>query len=975
MTLKIGVEADFDPSSAEAQIKQFGKAINDMMQQAAQANKTQFNPIDVKSLDDIKRIKQEFEVLLRLNANLRRAIKQTGQEGKDLTQIDFNRLLPNAGTRGKQMQNILNYVLGANHAPLPAGGGGGNQPPVPPTPTPPSSPAGGGAGRLAQSVLNSVSPLTGGVGGVAAGALGTGMSSGFGAGVAGLFGGMLALGVGKLVGNIADRMQQAEDNAVAYDRLKRVLGDVGVSFGALKTTVNETAGKVKLTFSETAKLATDYAKSANLSTGQAGQLPKELMTSVGFARAFGGDPTFTSGIFGQLRGSNVTRSEQDTRRFALLIGETIGKSNAFSQMENVSQALADYATSQARGTLGNVNTAGYAGMFSAMVGSKIPGLDATGSAALLARLQTTMSAGGAHGEASQFFTGRVGASMGLSPLQTMVMRELGPFATANMAFGKGSAYASYMPSGVGQAPTGNLNYLQATRNLLDKDMPDRNENDRLLKAIAFANHTGLGINQSMRLMKMKPNELGELQDYADLGKMSESGIGNLYKAKFGSANDLKALAADMFTRTGSAKLSEKENAALTEAMTGKDINKQRETLAGIVALRDQAETDGSNIRDSKNLLDNLKTEIASKLIPYTQDMRAGILRMAGVGQNGVTLSSIQKSIATADSESRIEDINRRIDPQLKKLRFDKERLEHAISSDSKLYQYDETPAGNKARADRENRLKIMTAERDKITATITNLEKDKADSLKAESIRKAEIIKQIDVAAAEKQKLDDKAITQEKDRQKLIEEEVKRQKKMDALIKDGKWGSTGAATYSTLVDAVANQESGNRHRNPDGSIITSPKGAKGVMQIMPNTGRNPGYGVRPAQDDSEEENRREGRDYLAALIKHYGGDERKGLAAYNGGPGRLNKAIRRAQTQGGDWMDYMPSETRKYVPSVMEKMGHPLPQGGVDKRVSSMGWHLTVDDIEVVHRNDRYHEIGRQSLSTRVSQAPAFGVS
>ena len=80
MTLKIGVEADFDPSSAEAQIKQFGKAINDMMQQAAQANKTQFNPIDVKSLDDIKRIKQEFEVLLRLNANLRRAIKQTDRK-------------------------------------------------------------------------------------------------------------------------------------------------------------------------------------------------------------------------------------------------------------------------------------------------------------------------------------------------------------------------------------------------------------------------------------------------------------------------------------------------------------------------------------------------------------------------------------------------------------------------------------------------------------------------------------------------------------------------------------------------------------------------------------------------------------------------------------------------------------------------------------------------------------------------------
>lgn len=117
---------------------------------------------------------------------------------------------------------------------------------------------------------------------------------------------------------------------------------------------------------------------------------------------------------------------------------------------------------------------------------------------------------------------------------------------------------------------------------------------------------------------------------------------------------------------------------------------------------------------------------------------------------------------------------------------------------------------------------------------------------------------------------------------------------------------------NALLDAVETVESGGN----DNAV--SPKGAVGPMQTMPATLENPGFGVQPAADTSPAEERRVGKDYLRAMMKRYGGDVDKALAAYNAGPRAVDKAVASA---GDNYMNLLPTETQNYVQKVRDAAG------------------------------------------------------
>jgi len=104
-----------------------------------------------------------------------------------------------------------------------------------------------------------------------------------------------------------------------------------------------------------------------------------------------------------------------------------------------------------------------------------------------------------------------------------------------------------------------------------------------------------------------------------------------------------------------------------------------------------------------------------------------------------------------------------------------------------------------------------------------------------------------------------------------------------------------------LVDSVIRVES---NYNP---YAVSPKGAMGLMQLIPGTARR--FGV--SDTFHPEQNIEGGVRYLKYLMELYGGDERLALAAYNAGEGAVAKY---------NGIPPYP-ETRNYVYQVGKRLG------------------------------------------------------
>ena len=138
--------------------------------------------------------------------------------------------------------------------------------------------------------------------------------------------------------------------------------------------------------------------------------------------------------------------------------------------------------------------------------------------------------------------------------------------------------------------------------------------------------------------------------------------------------------------------------------------------------------------------------------------------------------------------------------------------------------------------------------------------------------------------------------------------------------KAGSWKGDGWTSGNNLIDSLI-RANGERfgvdpyliflvieHESHFRTRAVSPKGAQGLMQLMPGTARR--FGVRRPHDPAE--NIYGGTQYLKELLKMFGGQVHLALASYNAGEGAVIK-------YGRNIPPYR--ETREYVRRITKRYG------------------------------------------------------
>lgn len=690
------------------------------------------------------------------------------------------------------------------------------------------------------------------------------------AGVGKIAGAGLALaGVGSVMAMAGRAVDLAKQEATATDQLLRKSGDLSQSFDGLREKLRASGEGLGVLHVEAAQLANQYVSTAN---GQGGDIGGNLRTGFGLSRAYGLELSEGVGFMAQMRHQGqVKDGDKDGRKLAALIAEAIERGQSTGKAGEFLQAVSGFSSQVARLALSPANVAGFGGALASLTSSNDIGFkgDPTNSASMLMTADNAVRRGGGMGEASlNFQYGALNREMpGLSPIAAKAVMEQGLFGS-----GVSSSIQKYAKDNRVQLPQFSS---KSNWRLLKAELDTQYRDDPMIRLEALKNHFQLGsLGHAAAMYNMNDDELTGLEksglDINSLKASSLQGVGRI-----GIANDdeLKGMAGKLSERKD---LTDTERSNIKAKLDDGDMKGLREVMLKAVSIREQEKNVGTETRDAVNALHNTLTDIGGVVLPAITGIQEGVVAMARAIapdsdyaknqklQEGVAEYKARKVDLLAGHQKQLAELGTRLDTR----GIDGKQREFAIGQLKELHQAE---------------IYKFTRENDNYEDFIN---KDKRGGAGGAG--------------------------------SIVDGIRQRNSQLTAPAQPIDLGITPVAARPAggggLFDAVVSQESGGRHYGSDGQLLRSGKGARGIAQIMPGTGGDPGYGVRPLQNDSEEEHRRFGSDYLAAMMKEFGGDKAKALAAYNAGPGAVQKSIRR---NGDAWLQHMPKETQDYVPGVL----------------------------------------------------------
>ena len=167
-----------------------------------------------------------------------------------------------------------------------------------------------------------------------------------------------------------------------------------------------------------------------------------------------------------------------------------------------------------------------------------------------------------------------------------------------------------------------------------------------------------------------------------------------------------------------------------------------------------------------------------------------------------------------------------------------------------------------------------------------------------------------------------------------------------------------------LINKIMMKESGGRRFDKNGNLLEGPQTkygtAKGEMQVLDSTARDPGYGIRPARAGDADDLARVGREYFGKMLDKYG-DPKLAAIAYNWGPGNTDKWL-----MAGADPAKLPRETQKYSADMAGGGPVHFQSGGI-----SDIFNMSKEEVADFMRRKLRMEQARDTFSKVPAAAPA----
>lgn len=583
-------------------------------------------------------IKANPDAVTRAMSQIRDAMRRSTEAGKEFASVnlghpelkelidDLNRLHGTLG-RVNQVSRTTQYMPGGPggrpgmYAPgppprqaAPGAPPAQTNPPgtYPAPPSPPAQPGGGGGG--------------GNRGGGGGGGGGGGMLGGIMGGAASFALGTIALaGITGIKDTIARAIHLGQGESMSADDTYRRLTAGTSDFVTFRDAVRDASKGLQLTYQESQRLSSSWAKLTNDSSPEA--ITAGVRAGAGFARAYGMDVGMGTQGLGQAQYMGM-----DPSKFAGLVAETMQQGGQTGQVEQVMQSLLHWSESATRLLVTHSNIVPFAGMYAGLNATDLPGFKGGNAEAFIGQLNSSVMRGGNAGPASMALNYRVGRSLGVSdPYELRYLQQGGMFATAATDLGHGSGKTVFQAQMdemrkmyPGQRGQPNYRLWNAMENQYGINM-------RQAMAFDTSFHGNADLGGTARALKSAGLNISDLnptsiRDVAAISSASPEGLQGWRKTLLG--------------RTGSNALNDAERSQLQGA-SGADL---RNLLIQLSARHGMEETEGTQTRQAMADLNNSLTKIGADLVPPLNAVKEGL---ASVGGALGDLTTVMKNVYLA----------------------------------------------------------------------------------------------------------------------------------------------------------------------------------------------------------------------------------------------------------------------------------------------------------------------------------------